>query len=75
MNRQIFLTPLFLFAAASLFIGIYSGLYEPSFNNYLAQVHQLDALARGALEFPRELPGFLIVSIFALLAFLCFWQV
>jgi len=70
MNHEKILTPLFLFAAASLFIGIYSGLYEPSFNNYLAQVHQLDAVARGALEFPRELPGFLIVFIFALLAFL-----
>jgi len=32
-------------------------------NNYLAEVHQLDAVARGWLELPRELPGFLIMFI------------
>lgn len=63
-------TPLFLFAAAQLMMGMYSGCYDPSFNNYLSQVHNLDAVARGSLEFSRELPGFLMVFIFALLAFL-----
>lgn len=63
-------SPLFLFAAAQLMMGVYSGFYDPSFNNYLSQVHHLSPLARGSLEFSRELPGFLMVFIFALLAFL-----
>jgi predicted MFS family arabinose efflux permease len=32
-------------------------------NNYLAEVHELDAAARGWLEFPRELPGFFIMLV------------
>lgn len=62
--------PLLLFASASLLMGLYSGLYDPSFNNYLAQTHNVSTLARGALEFPRELPGFLVVFIFTALTFL-----
>ncbi|HEX3011175.1 MAG TPA: MFS transporter [Syntrophomonadaceae bacterium] len=63
-------TPLALFALASLMMGAYSGLYDPSFNNYLAQVHHVSEVARGGLEFPRELPGFLVVFVFTALAFL-----
>lgn len=62
--------PVLLFAGASLLMGLYAGFYEPSFNNYLAQVHQVSEVARGGLEFPRELPGFLTVFIFSLLMFL-----
>lgn len=58
------------FALGSLFMGLYTGLYDPSFNNYLAQVHHVSEVARGGLEFPRELPGFLIALIFMLLAFM-----
>lgn len=61
---------LLLFSLASLLMGVYSGLYDPSFNNYLAQVHHLSEIARGALEFPRELPGFLVVVVFTALLFL-----
>lgn len=68
--KQKFITPLILFATATLFMGLNTGLYDPSFNNYLAQVHHVDEIARGGLEFPRELPGFLTVFIFSLLAFL-----
>jgi len=53
-----------------LMMGVYSGLYDPSFNNYLAQVHNVSEVTRGALEFPRELPGFLVVFIFTALLFL-----
>jgi hypothetical protein len=63
-------TPLLLFAAACIMMGLYSGLYDPSFNNYLAQMHNVSALARGALEFPRELPGFMVVFVFTALIFL-----
>src|SRR5665647_1211163 len=67
--KQLF-TPLILFALSSLMMGMYSGLYDPSFNNYLAQVHHVSEVARGGLEFPRELPGFLVVFVFTALLFL-----
>jgi hypothetical protein len=51
-------------------MGLYSGLYDPSFNNYLAQTQNVSPLARGALEFPRELPGFLVVFVFTALIFM-----
>lgn len=65
-----YLTPILLFAAAALCMGLYGGFYDPSFNNYLDQVHHIGEVARGGLEFPRELPGFLSVFILALLIFL-----
>ena len=56
---------------ATLMFGSCSGIFLAVFNNYLDDVHHLDALRRGWLEFPRELPGFLIVFVsMGLLAFL-----
>lgn len=46
---------------ATLCFGAVGGILGSSLNNYLADVHNLDASARGWLEFPRELPGFLIM--------------
>lgn len=69
-NKRSWFTPLLLFAGASLLMGLYGGLYDPTFNNYLAQTHDASPLARGALEFPRELPGFLVVFIVTALMFL-----
>ncbi|HOB12295.1 MAG TPA: MFS transporter [Syntrophomonadaceae bacterium] len=69
-SLQKYWSPVLLFAGASLLMGLYAGFYDPSFNNYLAQVHQISEVARGGLEFPRELPGFLTVFIFTLLIFL-----
>ncbi len=69
MGRKLAL-PLLLFAAANLFMGLKAGLYDTSFNNYLFQVHNVTEVARGGLEFPREMPGALTVLIFSLLAFL-----
>lgn len=63
-------TSLGLFALATLMMGVYTGFYDPSFNNYLAQVHHVGEVARGGLEFPRELPGFLVLFISAVLIFL-----
>lgn len=57
-----------LFAAASMFMGLYGGFYSPSFNNYLAQVFHVGEVARGWMELPREMPGFLVVFLLALLA-------
>ncbi|MDD3879188.1 MAG: MFS transporter [Syntrophomonas sp.] len=67
--KKAFANQLFLFAVSVFMMGLYSGLYDPSFNNYLAQVHHVGAVARGGLEFPRELPGFLVVFVFTALAF------
>lgn len=69
-SAQKYWGPVWLFAGASLLMGLYAGFYEPSFNNYLAQVHHISEVTRGGLEFPRELPGFLTVFIFTLLIFL-----
>ncbi len=51
--------------AATLFIGAASGIFISTFNNYLSDVHALDASSRGLIELPRELPGFLIMAISA----------
>lgn len=48
---------------ATFFFGAAGGIFLTTLNNYLADVHYLDAGARGWLEFPRELPGFLIMLI------------
>ncbi len=52
---------------ATVFFGAVSGIFLSTLNNYLSAVHGFDAGQRGWLEFPRELPGFLI---FAVVAFL-----
>jgi predicted MFS family arabinose efflux permease len=48
---------------ATMFFGAAGGIIISILNNYLSEVHALDASARGWLEFPRELPGFLILFI------------
>ena len=48
---------------ATLFFGAASGIFVATLNNYLAEVHHLGAEARGWLELPRELPGFLILFV------------
>jgi MFS family permease len=52
---------------ATLFFGAVSGIVSSTFNNYLADVHGLDASERGWLELPRELPGFIIFGVIGLL--------
>ncbi|MDP8206774.1 MAG: MFS transporter [Candidatus Electryonea clarkiae] len=48
---------------ATLFFGAASGIFMATLNNYLADVHNLGAEARGWVEFPRELPGFLMMFV------------
>ncbi len=52
---------------ATLFFGAVSGIFMSTLNNYLSDVHGFDAGNRGWLEFPRELPGFLIFGVVAFL--------
>ncbi|MFH0882892.1 MAG: MFS transporter [bacterium] len=53
--------------AATLFYGAAAGVVAAVLNNYLADVHSFNAEERGWLEFPRELPGFLIMFVAGML--------
>jgi len=59
-----------LFLIATMCLGIATGIFETTFNNFLSDTFDLGADARGYLEFPRELPGFLTVLIAAFLFFM-----
>lgn len=60
-----------LFAAASLMMGMAYSIYDSTFNNFLDNRFSLTGFQRSFLELPRELPGFLVVFVSALLWFLC----
>lgn len=59
-----------LFLVAGLFAGIGGGINTSIFNNYLSAFYNLSEQARGFLEVPREIPGFCIMLVLALLNFL-----
>jgi MFS family permease len=59
-----------LFLVVGLCAGIANGINSTTFNNFLSDVYNLSAQARGIVEFPRELPGMLIMVVLGLLAFL-----
>ncbi|MFA5138265.1 MAG: MFS transporter [Elusimicrobiota bacterium] len=56
------------FLLGILLLGINQGMLNSTFNNYLNDVFRMSAADRGALEFPREFPGFLILFITGALA-------
>lgn len=56
------------FLLGVFFLGINSGIISSAFNNYLSDSFSLTSKQRGFLEFPRELPGFLLIFITGLLA-------
>jgi predicted MFS family arabinose efflux permease len=60
-----------LFAVATFVIGMAYSLYDSVFNNFLNEQFTLTGFQRSFLEFPRELPGFLVVFVSAGLWFLC----
>lgn len=55
---------------ASAFIGISQSIDSSVFNNYLNDTFHLTVSQRTILEFPRELPGFLVVFVSGALLFL-----
>jgi len=59
---------LFLVVIAAL--GAAGGIFETTFNNFLSDTFEMGAEARGRLEFPRELPGFLVTLLGGMLFFL-----
>ncbi|HSB01586.1 MAG TPA: MFS transporter [Anaerolineales bacterium] len=62
---------LLLFAAAALTLGMAASIVTATFNNFLNDRFALSGFERSFLEFPRELPGFLVVFVSAALWFLC----
>jgi predicted MFS family arabinose efflux permease len=60
-----------LFAGASLALGVAYSMFDSVFNNFLDQRFAITPFQRSFLEFPRELPGFLVVFVSAALWFLC----
>jgi predicted MFS family arabinose efflux permease len=59
------------FLAVMLVFGASSGLFMGVLNNYLHEILRIDRAGRGAVEFPRELPGLLLVGLTALMARFC----
>jgi predicted MFS family arabinose efflux permease len=62
---------LVLFVVATLVLGIAYSLVDSTYNNLLNEKFPLTGYQRSFLELPRELPGFLVVFVSALLWFLC----
>ncbi|NTU75792.1 MAG: MFS transporter, partial [Anaerolineaceae bacterium] len=60
-----------LFAISSLSLGMAFAMFDTIFNNFLNSRFTLSGFQRSFLEFPRELPGFLVIFISMLLWFLC----
>jgi predicted MFS family arabinose efflux permease len=62
---------LLYFATAALVLGVAFSVMDATFNNFLNDRFALSGFERSFLEFPRELPGFLVVFVSAALWFLC----
>lgn len=61
---------LLLFGGASLLMGMSYSMFDSVFNNFLNDRFALSGFQRSFLEFPRELPGFLVLFVSAALWFL-----
>ena len=59
-----------VFLVVTAAMGMTFGIFETTFNNYLNDTFAITAEARGKLEFPRELPGFLVTLMGGALFFL-----
>ncbi len=62
---------LILFAIASMAMVLGSSLFDSTYNNFLNERFTITPFQRSFIEFPRELPGFLVVFVSAALWFLC----
>ena len=62
---------LLIFSTAYFVMGIAFSMMDSTFNNFLNERFALTGFQRSFLELPRELPGFLVVFVSALLSFLC----
>ncbi|MGB8252429.1 MAG: MFS transporter [Anaerolineaceae bacterium] len=62
---------LILFATVSLTVGVGYSISDSIFNNFINSKFSLSGFQRSFLELPRELPGFLVLFVSAMLWFLC----
>ena len=60
-----------LFIAATFVFGFSQSIVDSTFNNFLNETFLINNLQRGLMEFPRELPGLLVIFVSAILFFLC----
>lgn len=60
-----------LFLAAVALFGFGQSTVDSTFNNFLSETFAITDFQRGILELPREMPGFLVVFVSALLSFMC----
>jgi len=61
---------LLLFLLAVFGLGMANGIFQVTYNNYLDDTFHISAGTRGWLEFPRELPGFLVALLAGAMFFL-----
>lgn len=61
---------LLIFVVATLALSMAFSMVDSTFNNFLNEKFALTGFQRSFLEFPRELPGFLVVFVSAALWFL-----
>lgn len=71
MKNQHVRRDLVLFFVTTLAVGFAYSLYDSVFNNYLHSRFDLSGFMRSVLEFPRELPGMLVVFVSVVFSFLC----
>ncbi len=57
-----------LFLLANVLIGFGACVDSSAFNNYLREIYHLDVTRRTILEFPREIPGFLVFIFMGMLS-------
>jgi len=57
-----------IFLCSGVFAGLASGIQNTIFANFLYVVYRISIVGRGALEFPREFPGFMTIFVLAALA-------
>jgi predicted MFS family arabinose efflux permease len=60
-----------IFAATTLLLGVSYSMFDSVFNNFLNSTFEMDGFMRSFLEFPRELPGMLVMVYSAIFWFLC----
>ncbi len=72
INKFINLPKDFLFFIFAISIFSFSqGIIDSTLNNFLYENFKISFFDRGMLEFPREMPGFLVIFMSAILFFLC----
>ena len=69
-DPKVSITQVALFFIAVICFAAAMGIHDSTFNNFLADTFNLGPSVRGWLEFPRELPGFLVVAMAGILWYL-----